>query len=265
MNHSPVTNAGTVCSDNIRVRVVTVNSTDGELPDGKNNQFLVYERSTPTNQKNRSKQRPEKPKPIRTNKQKKKPMDNESNHHNRDVDLDERLAAAAAAGGIGDDHLHQNHHHQDDRHEEEGGGSHVERDDDGNSSSISISGNPQAHRHHHEEEEEEEECRVCRGEAEEGYVRPCLLCCFFFHLSFGNNVSHMFNLSVILSLSLLRHNNEQTEPTKYLTPNTKTNSRPLFAPCKCSGSMGKIHQDCLVSWLDVTRGDGTSVHDSFRC
>jgi len=32
--------------------------------------------------------------------------------------------------------------------------------------------------------------------------------------------------------------------------------RPLFAPCKCSGSIGLVHQDCLVSWLDVTRGDG---------
>lgn len=33
-------------------------------------------------------------------------------------------------------------------------------------------------------------------------------------------------------------------------------SRPLFKPCKCSGSIGLTHQDCLTSWLDVTRGDG---------
>ncbi|KAL7513840.1 hypothetical protein ACHAXN_011071 [Cyclotella atomus] len=32
--------------------------------------------------------------------------------------------------------------------------------------------------------------------------------------------------------------------------------RPLFKPCKCSGSIGLTHQDCLTSWLDVTRGDG---------
>lgn len=32
--------------------------------------------------------------------------------------------------------------------------------------------------------------------------------------------------------------------------------RPLIAPCKCSGSIGLTHQDCLVSWLEVTRGDG---------
>lgn len=32
--------------------------------------------------------------------------------------------------------------------------------------------------------------------------------------------------------------------------------RPLFSPCKCSGSMGKTHQDCLTSWLEVTRGSG---------
>jgi hypothetical protein len=32
--------------------------------------------------------------------------------------------------------------------------------------------------------------------------------------------------------------------------------RPLFAPCKCSGSIGLTHQDCLMSWLEVTRGDG---------
>jgi len=32
--------------------------------------------------------------------------------------------------------------------------------------------------------------------------------------------------------------------------------RPLLKPCKCSGSMGLVHQDCLISWLEVTRGDG---------
>ena len=34
------------------------------------------------------------------------------------------------------------------------------------------------------------------------------------------------------------------------------NSRPLFKPCKCSGSIGLTHQDCLTSWLEVTHGDG---------
>ena len=33
-------------------------------------------------------------------------------------------------------------------------------------------------------------------------------------------------------------------------------SRPLFKPCRCSGSIGLTHQDCLTSWLDVTHGDG---------
>jgi len=32
--------------------------------------------------------------------------------------------------------------------------------------------------------------------------------------------------------------------------------RELLSPCKCSGSIGKVHQDCLTSWLAVTRGDG---------
>ena len=32
--------------------------------------------------------------------------------------------------------------------------------------------------------------------------------------------------------------------------------RPLHGPCKCSGSIGLTHQDCLMSWLEVTRGDG---------
>lgn len=34
-------------------------------------------------------------------------------------------------------------------------------------------------------------------------------------------------------------------------------SRPLFKPCKCSGSIGLTHQDCLQSWLQVQRGNGT--------
>jgi hypothetical protein len=44
-----------------------------------------------------------------------------------------------------------------------------------------------------------------------------------------------------------------------LTPNFASlflPRRPLFKPCKCSGSIGLTHQDCLTSWLDVTRGDG---------
>jgi E3 ubiquitin-protein ligase MARCH6 len=31
---------------------------------------------------------------------------------------------------------------------------------------------------------------------------------------------------------------------------------PLFSPCKCSGSIGLTHQDCLASWLQVQRLDG---------
>jgi len=32
--------------------------------------------------------------------------------------------------------------------------------------------------------------------------------------------------------------------------------RPLFKPCKCSGSIGLTHQECLIQWLDVKAGDG---------
>ena len=32
--------------------------------------------------------------------------------------------------------------------------------------------------------------------------------------------------------------------------------RPLYKPCKCSGSIGLTHQDCLQSWLQVQRGSG---------
>lgn len=28
---------------------------------------------------------------------------------------------------------------------------------------------------------------------------------------------------------------------------------PLYKPCKCSGSISWIHQDCLESWLNVSR------------
>lgn len=35
-----------------------------------------------------------------------------------------------------------------------------------------------------------------------------------------------------------------------------SNSHPLYKPCKCSGSIGLTHQDCLQSWLEVQRGDG---------
>jgi len=32
--------------------------------------------------------------------------------------------------------------------------------------------------------------------------------------------------------------------------------RPLFKPCKCSGSIAMTHQDCLTSWLEVKGGSG---------
>lgn len=30
-------------------------------------------------------------------------------------------------------------------------------------------------------------------------------------------------------------------------------SNPLFSSCKCSGSVGYIHFNCLKSWLDVKK------------
>ena len=42
-----------------------------------------------------------------------------------------------------------------------------------------------------------------------------------------------------------------------LTFDTSHHRRPLFSPCKCSGSIGLTHQDCLTSWLAVTRGEGS--------
>ena len=39
--------------------------------------------------------------------------------------------------------------------------------------------------------------------------------------------------------------------------------RPLFSPCKCSGSIGLVHQDCLTSWLAVTRGEGRTWSGCF--
>jgi len=40
--------------------------------------------------------------------------------------------------------------------------------------------------------------------------------------------------------------------------------RELFRPCKCSGSIGLCHQDCLRSWLEVTRGSGRCELCSYR-
>lgn len=33
------------------------------------------------------------------------------------------------------------------------------------------------------------------------------------------------------------------------------NERPLFTPCKCSGSIGSVHQDCLEAWLNHSKKD----------
>lgn len=29
--------------------------------------------------------------------------------------------------------------------------------------------------------------------------------------------------------------------------------RPLYSPCKCSGSIGLVHQDCLEAWLEHSK------------
>lgn len=44
--------------------------------------------------------------------------------------------------------------------------------------------------------------------------------------------------------------------THFFPYTSHCNRRPLLKPCKCSGSMGMVHQECLISWLEVTRGDG---------
>jgi E3 ubiquitin-protein ligase DOA10 len=31
--------------------------------------------------------------------------------------------------------------------------------------------------------------------------------------------------------------------------------RPLFTPCKCTGSIGSVHQDCLEAWLNHSKKD----------
>lgn len=31
--------------------------------------------------------------------------------------------------------------------------------------------------------------------------------------------------------------------------------RPLYTPCKCSGSIGLVHQDCLEAWLSHSKKD----------
>lgn len=28
---------------------------------------------------------------------------------------------------------------------------------------------------------------------------------------------------------------------------------PLYHPCKCSGSIAKVHQDCLIDWLQHSK------------
>lgn len=38
--------------------------------------------------------------------------------------------------------------------------------------------------------------------------------------------------------------------------------RPLFQPCKCTGSIGCVHQDCLTQWLLMAK---TSSKDIERC
>lgn len=45
-------------------------------------------------------------------------------------------------------------------------------------------------------------------------------------------------------------------PSTSTLTSTPSNRYPLFSPCKCSGSIGLVHQDCLASWLKVQRGDG---------
>ena len=39
--------------------------------------------------------------------------------------------------------------------------------------------------------------------------------------------------------------------------------RPLYSPCKCSGSVGKVHQDCLEQWLSHTKNEKCEIC-SFR-
>jgi E3 ubiquitin-protein ligase DOA10 len=35
--------------------------------------------------------------------------------------------------------------------------------------------------------------------------------------------------------------------------------RPLYTPCKCSGSIGLVHQDCLEAWLTHSKKDSCEL------
>lgn len=47
--------------------------------------------------------------------------------------------------------------------------------------------------------------------------------------------------------------NEEIPRCRFCWDTTATNLNPLFSTCKCSGSVGYIHFECLRSWLDVKK------------
>jgi E3 ubiquitin-protein ligase DOA10 len=52
------------------------------------------------------------------------------------------------------------------------------------------------------------------------------------------------------------HHQEDDEEECRVCRGPAEEGRPLFKPCKCSGSIGLTHQDCLTSWLEVKAGSG---------
>ena len=65
--------------------------------------------------------------------------------------------------------------------------------------------------------------------------------------------------------NIKRVNTSNSRLSLFDAEQTKQNhSRELFRPCKCSGSIGLCHQDCLRSWLEVTSGSGRCELCSYR-
>lgn len=52
-----------------------------------------------------------------------------------------------------------------------------------------------------------------------------------------------------LSYSTSEPSSSDAQPTCRICRSEGTDSEPLFHPCKCSGSIKHVHQDCLMEWL----------------
>jgi hypothetical protein len=85
--------------------------------------------------------------------------------------------------------------------------------------------------------------RICRREKKKRYAE-------------GRGLLYLL---LLLSLRLIAMGEEEEEIVCRICRCEATDASPLLQPCRCAGSVGLVHENCLVQWLAYSHKDACEL------